>query len=1736
MLNDLLVALLEELALEGSKGASLSRLWSLVGSIISKNTAAKFSRHLGKDIEPTVDESYQRFLWPYIVSYPGIEFGVVIANDNPTLLKMEPEEYKEYEAASLRNDLRLTAKAQLRIRMLLAPLPVGSTVKDSLYSILEMIGFSRENGITQADLGIALGLDGRTVFSITKRLVDYDLIIKKPAVSKGNYTALCLLKRFEKSKSDTRYEPVTELEKGTENGHIMTSKSDSESLDDSVSYRSDVVTAKIIQLLQNKNDRTMTLQDLTDKLGFSHTNVKSKRWFMRYISKLCDEEVLEKVNSPNQSESVPPRSVHLLKTDHQENRPVANPNIIVIEKGVPTGEIEDVPLPYQIYKHIEASGVHGITSNDLQDLMPTAPAPILSTTLSSLHKGSAPLTMKKFSCFSVIERQGREQRHRFYTAANWKEIRNDQANANNFDDGAVSQDELVAEEINELFNTKQAHEDLHIKRKIGDDHQPAKSTDELSDIPLKRAKKSKAKPIASTKTQKKSRNIKKKTADDDTQVFDEVKFGYGDDNGMIQSTQDPLEPVLSNNANASHEPAPEKNEINGVDNQILVKHSQVQQTTVSPQKGVHQHTTATTNGIVTTTPKKKPSRSKCSKPLAQNVTLERRLDILLNILNSDKVREVDYTLVDDFSKEDAIGQDVQYTVDRRTLTKMAQRLEKEGKARIIKVSIPLLNGMVVNKSLLLHGSVNQSDDVVSRFIEGIREQNALVGRSRPMEPTKSSLETEERGSSDNGSTQVIDQESNDTSSQTSEVMASRKNAVKQRPNGPTHWRITAKYYGWIPAIMLRLRMLHRHMMKMAIQQWSQQKGSEEKRPCKIVIAKIITKMPLKLFLNVIGVHKRIPKLDVFLMAEGNSEIVIDDLPDGLRSQLFEGHYRFRRYLRVSLVTLSLLKLVNYTESKGKGNRSSPDCELLTVVPLCDYREVGHPIVRHMKMTTLSNQTEYWKELQFLNTGTTHSNFRSKTSSRPHADSQDTQKKTYVPMALSSITSVSSWFMKFDLDSHSREVLERHVDRENKKTPLQNHRLCLQIANECNISVQTVRDYFRSIESANKRSERQRKEKVAKALGTDARSVTVRKLLDTAVPQNEATFKPHVITTGIQGWAHNRGKAKRYSKAVEKVFEGEDSVNLEDLAKYAKSYTSWTPQEVELLIYSYSILRYRSRYVKFLWGAMSRVLPNRTPEICRHQMAKLLKRDGQKEAIDKLVELWGTTYEQYVGNGTLVDDNPFEMIDFDLAGQLHIFLQELQRREDAKYTFQLPANIEDIPAALDSQDLAMNVKRIKTISDFADKIISMHDRQRLLFKNPLNVAIGPKKQLVRTGNDLDPVSMKARQYIMMILMTPSDHYDPALAYRVLNSFPTTVVSKSIQDLHQAGLIVKTKPSTGVSIPGRGFGVSEKFLLLLTTHLVDFEKMRLFSDEVHVPSVVSPLISNAGMMVLLDAIADKRMELFVGSISSERYDRYLGKYSRPGNGPLHVEVAVNRYTKLPRVPRIKDTEKGAMKIHALPFDLHSQRVQDLVEAYKNPLMLEVCQIINSAKGLGIQTFELKSKLLANGVAATDEQIRTVLQIIVSEAPPLAYMGGYNTPVVISTAFLDDLAVVIEARSTVRRTEEHHQLAKRHKTEHHAFQGTPVKPRLWTDIHGNKVNLVLRGCTQAILSTITRRPGVSETAIYEKFSLILGFVEVKEVLDYLETRKAVRSISTIIPQPVHLFSAPSVYRKIGKSDISS
>lgn len=65
---------------------------------------------------------------------------------------------------------------------------------------------------------------------------------------------------------------------------------------------------------------------------------------------------------------------------------------------------------------------------------------------------------------------------------------------------------------------------------------------------------------------------------------------------------------------------------------------------------------------------------------------------------------------------------------------------------------------------------------------------------------------------------------------------------------------------------------------------------------------------------------------------------------------------------------------------------------------------------------------------------------------------------------------------------------------------------------------------------------------------------------------------------------------------------------------------------------------------------------------------------------------------------------------------------------------------------------------------------------------------------------------------MILMSPNQIYDPMLAYQVLGTFPTQLMDQTIEQLHKDGLIIKTVPSDIRSIPGRGFGVSEKYAII------------------------------------------------------------------------------------------------------------------------------------------------------------------------------------------------------------------------------------------------------------------------------------------------------------------------------------
>lgn len=109
--------------------------------------------------------------------------------------------------------------------------------------------------------------------------------------------------------------------------------------------------------------------------------------------------------------------------------------------------------------------------------------------------------------------------------------------------------------------------------------------------------------------------------------------------------------------------------------------------------------------------------------------------------------------------------------------------------------------------------------------------------------------------------------------------------------------------------------------------------------------------------------------------------------------------------------------------------------------------------------------------------------------------------------------------------------------------------------------------------------------------------------------------------------------------------------------------------------------------------------------------------------------------------------------------------------------------------------------------------------------------------------------------------------------------------------------------------------------------------------------------------------------------------------------------------------------------------------------------------------------------------DQKIREALDIIMSENPPLAYVGGCDMPVIVSTAFPNDFAIECKLDNTNRKGSPLLKKQKKQKTIDKFCGDVLVKPRLWADIHGNKINVVQRGCAQAILNLIVRRPGITE-----------------------------------------------------------
>lgn len=146
-----------------------------------------------------------------------------------------------------------------------------SQVSEQGLQILQSITATRELGATQAQLAKMHRIDPRSIFHFLKVLIESKLVVKIPVTTDGQYTLLCLHKRF--APLNPGYKAMNSEENFVSAGRLLVTgdggrrfegllKSDTRK----VSYYNGLIKQKLTDILGRSKNQIMMIEDLAKAL------------------------------------------------------------------------------------------------------------------------------------------------------------------------------------------------------------------------------------------------------------------------------------------------------------------------------------------------------------------------------------------------------------------------------------------------------------------------------------------------------------------------------------------------------------------------------------------------------------------------------------------------------------------------------------------------------------------------------------------------------------------------------------------------------------------------------------------------------------------------------------------------------------------------------------------------------------------------------------------------------------------------------------------------------------------------------------------------------------------------------------------------------------------------------------------------------------------------------------------------------------------------------------------------------------------------------------------------------------------------------------------------------------------------------------------------------------------------------------------------------------------------------
>ncbi|KAI9346297.1 hypothetical protein BDR26DRAFT_856212 [Obelidium mucronatum] len=1104
-----------------------------------------------------------------------------------------------------------------------------------------------------------------------------------------------------------------------------------------------------------------------------------------------------------------------------------------------------------------------------------------------------------------------------------------------------------------------------------------------------------------------------------------------------------------------------------------------------------------------------------------SVNAKKRQRILLELLEKKSVVEVNMHLADivcDLLNADNAG--ARFSIDKKTLSRDCELMERTGLLKTAVVQVPKLNGKAVVKHLMIHPSLSTTGPEVSQYVTNLSEMTMNINPPKGVPLVRETLESLERLGDlqkkfPNGlnfdeylNPQGLEADVGlDDASNNSETQEAAQLELVSKADPFRFWLNFAKKYGYMMAKVIRVKTLHEWLFGYFVVGYVPGRTREKGV---FTTLDVYNYLSLDVYLKAVGVTHESAELNEYLSNGGDTECSLKDLPEALKLNILSKTYKLKAAILSYLDYLMALHIVSFKEEPAENADPTilvnEELVLNETVPIHDYRKSVATFVKNCVIQSQENLRQYWLQIEYLyrkilpdqDEQPLHLANSNQEEGGPPAPKKKKLLKHKIhantPTSVAKLLTLlqpRNWQSSYLFSSEEVAVLETHIDRGRGVFPTDDNLKIQEVGRQLGIAPAHVKYYFYRVQQNYERRLLIMRDKM---LAEQAKRAESEK--DGAVLEKNRRKVQEVLK-------RNKGSQKQSIPPVNA--KGEKSAATTDAADPSapkkRNRTIWSSEDEFLLMHAYAIVRYlsTSREIRFSWVPIAGVFGIER-ELCRRRMTILLKTKINVEKINFLVAEWPNYYENGVRNGLFEAIPIAELLTLDLKAHIQSYCANsiALESEDASSLLVLPAPVVFIPlpSTLEQVEDSFNVY---PFHGAPSKGHTIRSKMSVLYSRAILSDIGNQALLDSSSKnpayaELDMNIIKAMSCVKSVMCTPETKYSSNLAFRLLYQFTTPVVHEGLEKLLEEGAIVKNRHGyRDRTVPGKSMTLSDKFLTTISGALPSGLIPQILAANTR-------LFENTSDLRMLPELDNGLVCVLLGSLSQGAI-----KLTPQLSDDTNNIQSLLSFSHVPPKLELPEFETNFDSFDALTGDI-DVLVASAMSSLQGSLgdVARLVNIVVVAAGVnGISLLEAKAKISLLNNQVTDADIFAAISCLLKlrlDSYDIFVISkvGKSHPVFVAANFMANWLVraVAEEEAPITST-----------------KSFPL--RLWYDISGDLIPSAFRACIECVLSHIVESPGVTESSLASAVSPVMNAIELSDILDILLERKACRKVCVLKPK---------------------